>query len=79
LLDCLDKGVGRNICRRANGKKDQKLLLLSLFQGGTKKDRKIAKKIPKNSTIKPLSTISVPRGATRILLGRRGLENGKFL
>jgi len=46
-------------------KKDQKIPkieLLSIFRRGEKgkRDRKIAKKKTENSTIKPLSTISVP-------------------
>jgi len=55
-----DKGVGRKIpggrCQR---KKDRKIALLSLFQRGATEKTKNSKKIPKNSTIKPLSTISV--------------------
>jgi len=35
-------------------KKDRKIALSSLFHGGQRKNR------PKNSTIKPLSTISLP-------------------
>jgi len=68
------KGVGKNFSsggagttkkkRPKKSKKDRKTALLSLFQGGRegateKKDRKIPKRA-KYSTIKPLSTISVP-------------------
>jgi len=69
LLQVYRKGVGRKISRgMANEKslkkykKKRKIALLSLFHGGptVKKDRKIAKKNEKNSTIKSLSTIFVP-------------------
>jgi len=67
---CRDKGVGRKISRggESNEKmakicnKVPKIALLCLFQRGEgqrKKDRKMTKK-SKKSTIKPLSTISVP-------------------
>jgi len=65
----VSKGVGRKFSRvgqrkkgRKIGKNTKKLALLSLFQGGegaTKKILKNSKKSPKNSTIKPLSTISM--------------------
>jgi len=64
----LVKGVGRKFSRGGAtekitkiSKKYRKIALFSLFQGGQRiKGRKIAKKRPKNSTFKPLSTIFVP-------------------
>jgi len=52
-----NKGVGRKISRSGgtNEKKYRKIALLSLFRGGGGNGKKT-----KNSTIKPLSTISVP-------------------
>jgi len=74
LLYRTSKGVGRKISepgwgggkgtekRPKNSKKRPKIALLSLFQeggGSNEKKTKIAKR-PKNITIKPLSTLSVP-------------------
>jgi len=62
------KGVGRKIFKEMGGeqrKKDRKIakktkiVLLSLFRGGTEKRQKNSKKWPKNITHKPLSTIHV--------------------
>jgi len=69
LYYVINKGVGRKFSRKGghrkkteNSKKYRKIALLSLLQWEPteKKYRKITKKIPKNSTIKPLSTIFVP-------------------
>jgi len=65
------KGIGTKIFRGGEGsggngktteklQKRPKIALLTLFQGATEKRSKSSKKRPKNSTIKPLSTISVP-------------------
>jgi len=49
------KGVGRKLSRGGGEKKDRKIALLSLFQGGGATEKR-----PKNSTFKFLSTIFVP-------------------
>jgi len=61
LRSVADKGVGRKISRgggeatEKNNEKGQQIPLLSLFRG-----EGVTEKRPKNSTIKPLSTKSVP-------------------
>jgi len=56
----LPKSSAEKFPGRGQQKKDRKIALLSLLRGGNGKKTEKLQKRPKNSTINPLSTISVP-------------------